>query len=199
MRLMPVCAALVAALSVSACGGGPSNPSGPTGTLNLRLTDSPFTDAQAVLVTFSAVSAHLADGDWEPVDFAGGAPSRTCDLKLLQGGADDILGTDTLTAGTYTQIRLVIDSVTLYFDNPSAGPTACAASITEPLGDSADVEVPSGEVKLNPRGGLAIEPGGTTTILLDLDGDRSIIHQTGNDRYIMNPVLTIAEVNGVPE
>ena len=37
------------ATTIYAC-GGPASPSG-TGTLNLRITDSPFSDAKAVLVT----------------------------------------------------------------------------------------------------------------------------------------------------
>ena len=56
-------------LASFACGGSPSNPSG-TGTLNVRLTDSPFSDAGAVLVTFRGVRAHRSESDWAPVPFA---------------------------------------------------------------------------------------------------------------------------------
>src|SRR5574342_429303 len=111
----------VAALTASACGeSSPAGPSGGSGTLNMRLTDSPFSDAKAVLVTFSEVSAHREDSDWTTVPFAadaGGAAvtERTCDLKKLQGPVD-VLGGGLLTAGHYTQIRLVVKSATIYFD-----------------------------------------------------------------------------------
>jgi hypothetical protein len=54
-------AALVVVLSIiTGCGSGSTTgPSSSAGTLTIRLTDSPFSDAQAVLVTFSEVSAHL--------------------------------------------------------------------------------------------------------------------------------------------
>lgn len=180
---------VAAALLVSACGGSPSGPSGATGTLNLRLTDSPFSDAQAVLVTFSEVTAHRAESDWTSVPFAGAATSRTCDLKKLET-AQDVLGTGPLSAGKYAQVRLVVASATIYFDNASTGP-ACAPTIAPPAGSSASVEIPSGEVKLNR--GFELAADGATTILLDFDGDRSI-RETGNGRYMMTPVVGIVSV-----
>ena len=117
-----------------ACSGSPSGPSGPTGQFSLMLTDSPFSDAQAVLVTFSAVSVHKdTDLEFTTVPFVAG-PTRTCDLKKLQD-AQDILGVGSLTAGKYTQVRLVVSEARLFFDNPSAG-DACAASIPAPAGAS---------------------------------------------------------------
>src|SRR6476646_10101874 len=81
-------------------GGGTSSA---TGSLLFRLTDSPFSEAKALLVTFSEVSVHQADpGDWKTIPFTSGS-SRTCDLKKLQG-ATDVLGIGVLAAGKYTQI-----------------------------------------------------------------------------------------------
>jgi hypothetical protein len=157
---------------------------------NLRLTDTPFSDARAVLVTFSEVTAHRSDSEWTTVPFAGSATSRTCDLKKLEN-AEDILGTGPLPAGNYTQVRLVVQSARLFFDNPSAGP-ACASTIEAPAGAMADVRVPSGEVKLNR--GFQLTAEATTTMLIDFDGDASI-RQTGNGTYMMNPVIAIARVN----
>src|SRR5215475_12784978 len=102
------------ALASFACGSS-TGPSGGTGTLNVRLTDSPFTDAKAVLVTFSEVQAHREDAEWATVPFVPAATSRTCDLKKLQGPFD-FLGGGLLTTGHYTQIRIVVSSATLYFD-----------------------------------------------------------------------------------
>jgi Domain of unknown function (DUF4382) len=183
--------ACVAALA-SACGNStPSGPSGGTGTLNMRLTDSPFSDAKAVLITFSEVSAHREDADWAKVPFADAAATgRVCDLKKLQGPID-ILGSGPLTAGHYTQIRLVVASATIYFENASADGPACATTIAAPAGRSANLDIPSGEVKLNRGFDLAAD--GTTTIVLDFDGDKSI-HETGNGRFMMSPVIGVKSV-----
>ena len=186
MRYIPSFACALA-LTSFACGGNPSGPSG-SGTLYVRLTDSPFTDAKAVIVTFSEVSAHREDSAWAAVPFGGGATSWSCDLKRLQG-PQDVLGGGTLTAGHYTQIRLMVSNATIYFDNPTTEAAACAATLAAPAGSRASVTIPSGEVKLNRGFDLAAD--GTTTIVLDLDGDKSIIHQAGTGTYIMNPVVSI--------
>jgi hypothetical protein len=177
-------------LASFACGGSPSNPSG-TGTLNVRLTDSPFSAAGAVLVTFKEVRAHRSDSDWAPVPFADTtATTRTCDLKKLENGAADILGSGPLVTGHYTMIRLVVESAKIYQAKSPAGP-ACASSITIAGEEGINVQIPSGEVKLNR--GFTLEADATTTIELDFDGDRSI-RETGNGVYMMNPVIAILSV-----
>src|SRR5215471_6766021 len=177
----------VVALASGACGTSadnapattsPSSPTSPNPATSTRLTlmlkDSPFSDAKALLVTFTEVNVHASGGDWITVPFATGA-TRTCDLKKLET-AQDILGVGSLPAGHYTQLRLVVSSAAIYFQNASSGP-ACAPTMTAPAGTNAPVEIPSGEVKLNREFDLA--SGGGTMILLDFDGDSSV-RQTGN-------------------
>lgn len=197
MHMRYACRALpfVLALTVTACGGASStsSPTAPTpattATLNVSLTDSPFSDGKALLVTFSDVSAHRSGADFMTLPFVGGASSRTCDLKKLTT-AQDVLGTGPLPAGHYTQLRLVVASAAIYFDSPSSGP-ACAASVAAPAGRSAAVDIPSGELKLNRE--FDLTSTNATTILLDFDGDKSV-KETGNGRYMMTPVITIVSV-----
>jgi uncharacterized protein DUF4382 len=183
--------------TMGSSGGGTSSA---TGSVSIRLTDSPFSDAKALLVTFSDVSVHQADpGDWKSIPFAPGA-SRTCDLKKLQG-ATDVLGIGSLAAGKYTQIRLNVSSATIYFDNASVG-DPCAPQIAPPAGTAAAVDIPSSEVKLNNEFTLT---GAGSTITLDFDGDQSV-RQTGsgnengngrggsNTKYIMLPVIRVVSV-----
>src|SRR5215471_16828294 len=64
----PVVFALAAGIAASACGSG-TGPSG-SGTLRMTLKDSPFSDAKALLVTFTDVSVHqsdAADGSWTKI------------------------------------------------------------------------------------------------------------------------------------
>jgi hypothetical protein len=183
---------LAAAVAVAtyAC-GGPASPSG-SGTLNLRITDSPYSDAKAVLVTFSEVSAQVGteESGRTNLTFANGATTRTCDLKKLEN-AQDVLGVGPLAAGHYTMVRLVVSSATLYFDNASTG-DACAATMTPPDGDKASMTIPSGEVKLNRE--FDVVAGGATTILLDFDGDRSIAALGNGGGYRMTPVINVVSV-----
>jgi len=182
--------AAVLAVSTLACSDSPSSPSLSGGNFNLRLRDTPFTDAKAVLVTFSSVRAHRSDSDWTVVPFINAATSRTCDLKKLET-SEDILGSAALPAGHYTQVRLVVQSATLFFDNASTG-SACASSIAPPAGASAPLDIPSGEVKLTRE--FDVSASSVMTMLLDFDGNGSI-HATGNGRYMMSPVITILSVN----
>ena len=175
-------------------GSNPGTPSAPAGTLTVKMTDSPFSDAKAVLVTFSAVNVHRADGDsWQTIPFTSGS-TRTCDLKKLQGPTD-VLGVGSLPSGHYTQVRLVVSAANLYFDNASGG-AACAPSIAAPAGKSASVDIPSGEVKLNHEFTVS---GGATTMVLDFDGDQSIkATGSGNGKsptkYLMTPVIRVVSV-----
>src|SRR5262249_48470882 len=187
MRI-PAWLLIVTAVTPIACGKSSTSPTGMT-TLNVMMKDTPFTDAKALFVTFSTVSAHLSGGDFMTLPFTGGASSRTCDLKKLTS-AQDVLGTGPLATGHYTQVRVVVSSAVVYFDN-AAGGSACAATIAAPGGASANVTVPSGEVKLNRE--FDVSAATTTTMLLDFNGDQSV-RQTGNGQYSMTPVIAVASV-----
>ena len=186
------CRTLLVALTIGgiACGGSSTAPStGPVLTVSLK--DSPFSEAKALLVSFSEISAHASGGDFKTLPFTGGGSTRTCDLKKLTS-ATDVLGTGPLAAGHYTQIRLVVASAALYFENASSG-TACAPSITAPAGKSATVVVPSGDIRLNREFDMATTGATTSSILLDFDGDQSI-KDTGNGTYMTTPVISIISV-----
>ena len=155
------------------------------------MKDSPFSDAEAVLVTFTEVSAHHTGAAWQRLPFADAAEARTCDLKRLEE-VTDLLGIGQLEAGHYTQLRLEVSRTRIYWDNKSTG-DACASTIISPLGTFSEATVPSGTLHLNRQ--FTIEPGATTTITLDFDGDKSL-KQTGNGKYMMQPVIAIMSVTG---
>lgn len=179
--------ALISGLGLAACGNhSPTSPDTTNGNFRLMLKDSPFNDAKSVLITFTDVSAHRSgEGGFTTI----GAGTRTCDLKKLQS-SQDVLGVGTIPQGHYTQIRLVVSSAVIYFDNAATG-SACAASIAAPTGRSSTVEIPSGEIKLNRE--FDVPASGVTTMVLDFDGDKSI-RETGNSRFMMQPVVAITSV-----
>ena len=191
MRIFAVLAVVV--IGIAGCASeSVVAPSG-TGSGNLRLMikDSPYSDAKALLVTFSEVTAHRSgEGGFSPLPFGeAGATSRTCDLKKLVD-AQDVLGVGMLPEGHYTQVRVVVSSATLYFDEASVG-TPCATTIPAPAGRMANLEIPSGEVRLNRPFDVAAT--GATTILIDFDGDRSVT-EMGNGRFRMSPVIGVVSV-----
>ena len=191
MRLVAVLGIATMLTGAAACGGS-NSPSG-SGSLNVMLKDSPYSDAKSLLVTFSDVSVHRddqAEDTWTKLPFSGGFTSRTCDLKKLVT-SQDILGVGSLQAGHYTQIRLTVTAASLYFDNAAASP-ACADTVAAPAGASASLTVPSGVVKLNRE--FTVPAGGSTTILVDFDGDKSV-NQTGNGEYKMSPVIAVVSVS----
>jgi len=182
---------ILAAVTVASCGGDSVvSPSG-NGRLSLMIKDTPYSDARALLVTFSEVTAHRdGEGGFSRLPFGdASATSRTCDLKKLVD-RQDLLGVGTLPAGHYTQVRLVVSNATLYFENASEGPP-CATTIAAPAGRSAPVEIPSGEVRLNRQ--FEVSESGATSMLIDFDGDRSVT-ETGNGRFRMTPVIGIVSV-----
>jgi hypothetical protein len=178
-----------------ACGGGstPTSPSdgggsGAAGSLNLRITDSPYGSAKAVLVTFSEVAAHR-NGDWTRLPFPSGS-SRTCDLKKLQNNAQDLLGGGSISPGTYTMVRVVVQSAKIFFDNSAVSSTPCAASIPEPAGASSVLAISSAEVRLN--GSFNLTGSAPTNVLIDFDGESSI--QQNGSNYAMQPVLRVVSI-----
>ena len=188
-----VCRALViaaaSAAAVAACSSSPSSPSSGSN-LTIMLKDSPFSDAKALLVTFSEVSAHVSGtGGFTPIPFSNGATSRTCDLKKL-AAATDVLGTGSLAPGHYTQIRLTVSSAILDFDSASSG-AACQPSITPAGKNTANITIPSGQLILNRE--FDVTQNGATMITLDFDGDQSV-HSQGTGQYNMTPVISVVSV-----
>lgn len=192
---------LAAAAVVVGCSKTPSSPS-TTNTVSVMLTDSPFTDAQALVVTFSEVSAHMSGGDWVTLPFAStGTPptavtARTCDIKRLVNGATDVLGVGALTPGHYTQLRLTVSSATIYFNQATTDVTPCVAGSTMAFAAGSTetgtpVPVSSGQLILNRP--FDVPSTGATTITLDFNGDGSVV-QTGAGMYRMTPVITVVGV-----
>jgi len=156
----------------------------------MMIKDSPFREAKALLVTFSQVDVHRSDspdGSWDHLM----GVERTCDLKRLET-SPDALGGSLVTSGHYTQIRFLVKTAVVYFDNPTnptTEPNAC--SVAPPAGDFANVTIPSAEVKLNRE--FDVPEGGATTVTIDFDGEKSV-HETGSGQYMMSPVISVVSV-----
>ena len=153
-----------------------TNPTNARGQLKISMVDSPAQFDQVNIVV-TRVEVHMADsseGSWMIVN----PVSRTYDLLQLTNGASVVLGDTFLTAGHYTQIRLVLGEGSNVVVN----------------GDPVPLTIPSGMqtgVKLNHE--FDIEPNNLYELMLDFNAEKSI-HMTGNGKYIMNPVIRVIPV-----
>ncbi len=92
-------------------GGGDSSPQAGAGTLNVSLTDAPAGGFTAVNVTISKVRVHQSnsasenDAGWIDITLN---PARKINLLDLTNGVLEDLGQTSLSAGHYTQLRLVL-------------------------------------------------------------------------------------------
>lgn len=145
------------------------------GTLLLKITDAPGDlNISEALVKISSIEVHIAAGGnnssagWITVV----NESQQFDLIQLLN-VTEILGSQTLAVGIYTQIRLDVDEALVTIDEIQYNLT-----------------IPSKTVKLVHQ--FVIEPESTTTLILDFDVQESI-HETGNDKYIMRPTIKVIE------
>jgi len=173
------------ALGTGACSDSPSSPSSTGSRFVLRLSASQFAAGQALLVTVSRVRVFRSDRDFIDVPLTNGAPQITCDLKKLQS-VDGELAAGGLTPAQYTDVRVQIQSMTLYLDNPS--PDICTASVRIPSGRSTPIALPSNEIQIG--GGFTIESGADTVMRIGLNSEQSIRAGSGGS-YTFTPVISV--------
>ncbi len=140
----------------------------------LKLIDSvgPYDEVNIEVIEVSVhKSGDDSTSDWIVVS----EDLLSVNLLDYTNGNYAMLADNTLAAGEYTQVRLLLtDNNTVVVD-----------------GETHDLEIPSGSttgLKLNH--GFTIEDGFTYGATLDFDAERSI-HVTGNGRYKMSPVIRI--------
>jgi hypothetical protein len=191
---------LIAAASLTACGGGGGGSAAPAptpvataGTLSVSLTDAPACGFDAVNVTVNKVrvntSASAADSDagWTDITLS---PARKINLLNLTNGLLESLGQTTLPAGHYTQMRLVLDA------NTGAG---LANSVVPTGGAETSLSTPSAvQSGIKLVNGFDVAAGQTTSVVLDFDACKSVVTQ-GKGRYLLKPVVKVvpAASNGI--
>ena len=170
--------ALIAPGALTAPFGGSTPNAGPSsggtggdgfGTLAVSVRDAPASvNWTHVWVTFSRIQAHEAnatnESGWFNVTQTG-----TVDLAALTT-VSQLLGTAKLAAGTYTQLRIDVSSATGVMQN----------------GTSVHFVVPSGVLKTDDPFNVTV--GQTTSLTLDIDLSRSIVH--ADSMWLFVPVIS---------
>ena len=149
-----------------------SDPTETTGTFNVRITDAPAA-FDAVNITFSEVSVNKSGGSAIVVSDS----TQTINLIEWSNGLSTPLGSIELEAGTYNQIRLIIDSASVTID-----------------GVESAVTVPSGaQTGLKLTHQFILEAGSTYDLMIDFDASRSVV-RTGplaNPTYSLKPTIRL--------
>lgn len=150
----------------------------PAGDANfsLYLIDAP-SDFSSVTININEVSvkkkndSETSDEDEDPTNDAGwitiSEDAQSIDLLKLQGDVSELIGSFDLEAGTYTEIRLTVETA-----------SATLSSNNEEI----TLQVPSNKTKIKLKSGLIIEEGSATQLVLDFDADKSIVGPCRNDK-----------------
>jgi hypothetical protein len=182
-------ALLIGALTMAAaCDDSPSSPSSTDSRFLLRLSTSAFA-APAVLITFSRIRAVRASGGSVDVAFPNNAGQYMCDVRRLQQ-SDGEIASGVLPAGEYSEVRVNVQSVVLYQDNPSN--VACAATITAPSGRAVVMSGAPTEMVLSRS--FRVGTGDDTTMRVALNSEQSF-RPGAAGAYAFQPVVTVLSVN----
>jgi len=188
-----VMSSLLVAL-VAGCGGGGGGVSAPApGTLGVSLTDAPACGYDAVNVTVIKVRAHQSssaadtDAGWTDINLS---PARKINLLNLTNGVLDSLGETPLTAGHYTQLRLVLDP------NSAVG---LANSVVPAGGVETALVTPSAvQSGIKLVNDFDVVSGQRVDLVLDFDACKSVVKR-GNGVYALKPVIKVIPfvLNGI--
>jgi hypothetical protein len=169
MNRILILASFVAAV-VCGCSKNDNPSSADTkGTMQVSMVDAPMIGYDSIVVPITSVEAHIADSTEGWVTLS--SEARTYNLLALTNGAEALIGQASLSAGHYTQIRIVIgDSCWTYLS-----------------GVKLALKVPSAKIKLNVD--ATIEAGAAYKIVVDFDAAHSIVANANG--LIMKPVLRV--------
>lgn len=170
---LPAVSALVAALAVGACGESVSVDVGGPASVRVLLTDAPIDYVEAAMVDIGRVELLPAD-DGERIVLSDDGTDGPVNLLELQNSVTMMIADADIEAGTYSQLRLIVESASVELKSPYLFVD----------GDSVkSLTVPSGAqtgIKLNLTGedGEALEiPEGETVLVVDFDVSRSFVMQ----------------------
>jgi hypothetical protein len=182
-------AALFAGCSGHSSSGGSGGGTG-FGTVGVQVTDAPFPfeSVASAKVTITEITLHGSGTQGFATVFTG---TRTLDLVQLQNGVTAALTSAQVPTGTYSQMRVVLDS----------------AEITLTDGRKFDLKTPSAEtaglkVFISPP--LTVESGVSKDLLLDIDLSQSFSAVPNSatkvdeiNSFIFHPVVRVSNLSTV--
>jgi hypothetical protein len=183
---------------LAGCGGGgggggganqapqPAEAQADTGKITVLVGDNALDGISAVLIDIEDILLLGGDDDDDDQGQISLIDGPINDVNLLDLQYVTTLLADTeVPAGTYSKIRLLIDSLTIFEigDEEQANPI--------------EAQLPAnGKIDLNPQGDIIIGPGEELIVQVDIDLHRSIkVTLTGNSKYKFRPVIFVDVYN----
>jgi len=176
------------------CGGGGGG--NERGTLNLSLADLSTDQFLAIYVTIGKVQVHKAtspdDGSgWQTIL----TPHKTYNLLQLVNGVFASLGSATLDAGSYDQLRLLLDNRPDDSLNILGDPHGSLANyFIDQSGNAVALKVSSGfKTGIKIVGGFDIAAFQATELILDFNAARSVVMAGRSGQWLLKPTVKILE------
>lgn len=161
---------------------------GTKGTINLSITDAPIdTDGiSGVFITVSGVHYHTSENDWQVFeDFEG---PMNFNLLDLQRGNSELLGSFELEAGTYTQLRFMLDAP-VFGMGPQSTP-GCYLEFED--GSTENLFVPSGsQTGYKAVGQFTVPSNGEVDVTADFDVRKSVVKAGASGMYLLKPTIRL--------
>ena len=134
-------------------------------------------------ITFTGVLVHKSGGGWISLPLTGDPPHIIDLLQFIDGNTTEIVTPALLEYGKYTQIRLLIDSAIIRFDN-------------DPDTDS-PVVIPPEHLKTDKNFIFDVDKPVAVDVVIDLDLSQSLVvtDPFGTPSYKLNPVLHIVRAS----
>jgi len=179
IKLFILCFSILSSLLAAACNDGGGG-SGDTGTITMSVTDAkPLVPENVTnfFVEFSEIWVHKSGGAWKQLALAE-SPHTIDLLQFQEGNTTELVPPAKLEAGKYTQVRIVVSSATLRFDN--GGTT-----------EDRPVEIPSENLKTDKNFlfDLPAETSVDLVIHFDLSMSLVVSGTALNQTYTMKPVM----------
>ncbi len=172
---------VLSAIYLTSCGGGGGSAS--TGTLQVSLTDAVQQSYSSVVIRIKEVKV-VQNGNENANNNNPGLPviatfdpPRVVDIVKLSF-LQEILGTAVVPAGTYTQVRLILE------DNPASGdPVNYVVEngihpLSTPSGQESGVKV---------LGRFVVEEGVINAIMIDFDPETAVVKDGSSGNYNLKP------------
>jgi hypothetical protein len=182
--------------SVTGCGGGSGssgNVSSGDGTLRVSVTDAPFPFeyVESASVRIIEVSVRHADGGgFEELPLSGPVD---VDLVPLTGGVSEFLVAAELPAGTYDQVRLIVEAGTVVLTDEAV--VLDGNTFSTDLGNMKYPSASQSGIKVNIDPNIEVVTQLTADLTLDFDLTKSFVfngpptHEPGVKSVLFTPVI----------
>jgi hypothetical protein len=173
----------------AACGGGGGS-STDTGTVAMSITDAkPLLpeNVSNLLVTFSEVWVHKPGEGWIQLNLVE-SPYTIDLLQFNDGNTTELVPPSKLSAGKYTQVRIVVESATMRSEIKDSEGNVTAT-------EDRTLEIPSGNLKTDKNFTIDVGAESAMDIVIHFDLSMSVVVSgpPSNPTYSLKPVMHLFE------